>query len=57
MGIHIQQLCMLKMSKSEKPVGYLDTKDQAEEGSIWLHIQNTINLKLVHNLKVNFALI
>ena len=30
-GCCIQQLCMLKMSKNGKSVGYLDTKDVVEE--------------------------
>ena len=54
MGIYIQQLCILKMSKNRKSVEYFDTKDQAEEGSIWLHIQDIMNPKLVGYQKVNF---
>ena len=46
MGICIQQLCILKMSKNGKSVGYFDTKDQVEKESIWLYIQDTMNLKL-----------
>ena len=46
MGICIQQLCIAQMSKSGKSMGYLDIKNQAEEGSLWLNIQNTINLNL-----------
>ena len=56
MSICIQQLCISKISKSEKLVGYFDTKDQAEEKSIWLHIQDKMNLKLVAYLKANFAI-
>ena len=47
MFIRIQQLCMYKMSKNGKSVEYFDTKDQVEEGSIWLRIQDVKNLKLV----------
>ena len=57
MGICIQQLCKLKMSKNGKSVEYFDTKDQAKEGSIWLHIQDTINLNHVGYLKVNFTIL
>ena len=57
MGIHIQQLCMLKMSKNGKSVEYFGTKDQVEEGSIWLHIQDIMNLKLVGYQKVNFTML
>ena len=56
MGIRIQQLCILKMSKNGKSLEYLDTEDQAE-GRIWLHIQDVTNLKLVGYLKVNFAML
>ena len=46
MGIHIQQLCILKIGNNGKVVGYFGTKDQVEEGNIWLYIQDMINLKL-----------
>ena len=46
MGISIQQLCISKISKNGKSVGLLDTKDQPEEGSIWLNFQDTANVKL-----------
>ena len=57
MGICIEQLCISQMSRSEKSVRYLDTKDQAEKGCIWLHIQDTMNLKLFGYLKVNLKMI
>ena len=47
MGIHIQQLYVLKMSKNGKSVEYFGTKDQMEEGSICLHIQDIMNMKLL----------
>ena len=53
----IQQLCILKISKNGKSVGYLDTKDQAKEGSIRLYIQDTMNLNLVAYLKANFTML
>ena len=46
MGIHIQWLCMLKMSKNGRLVEYFRTKYHVEEGSIWLPIYNKMNLKL-----------
>ena len=46
MVIYIQQLCMSKMSKNRKSVGYLDTKDQVEKVGILLYIQDKIKLKL-----------
>ena len=55
MSIHIQQLCMLKMSKNGNSVEYFSTKDQVQEGSIWLPIQDTMNLKLVGYQRVNLA--
>ena len=57
MGICIQQLCISKMSKNGKSVEYLGTKDQVEKGSIWLHIQYTMNPKLFVSHKVNFAML
>ena len=57
MGIHIQKLCILLMSKNGKLVEYLDIKDQVEKGSIWLYIQDTTNLKLVGYQKVNLAML
>ena len=56
MGIQIQQLHMSKISKSGKSVGFFGTKDQVEEGSIWLHIQDIMNLKLFGYPKVNLAM-
>ena len=55
MGICIQQLYISKMSKNGKSVGYFQIKDQVQKGSIWLHIQDMMNLKLVGYQKVNFA--
>ena len=57
MGIHIQQLCMSKMSKNGKSVEYFNTKDQVERGSIWLYTQDIMYQKLVGYQKVNFAII
>ena len=54
MGIRIQQLCMSKMSKNGKSLEYFYTKDQVEEGSIWLYIQDMMNLKLFVYQKKNF---
>ena len=57
MGIHIQQLCMSKISKNGKSVEHFATKDQVEVGSIWLNIQNMMNLKLIGYDKVNLAIL
>ena len=57
MGIHIQQLSMSKISMSGKLVEYFDTKYQVEEGSIWLHIQDIKNLKIVGYQRVNFTML
>ena len=46
MGIRIQQLCISKISKNGKSVGFLDTKDKVEEGSIQLNIKDLTNFKL-----------
>ena len=51
MNIYTQQLCMLMISKIGKSVGYLDIKDRVEKGSVYLNIQNTMNLKLIAYLK------
>ena len=47
---------MSKMSKNGKSLEYFDTKDQVEEGSIWLRIQDMMNNKLFGYQKVNNAL-
>ena len=57
MGILIQQLCMLQMSKNGKLVDYFSTKDQAAEGNIWLPMQDTTNLKLVDFQTVNSTML
>ena len=57
MGIHIQQLCMLKMSKDGKSVEYLCKKDQVQKGSIWLPMQDMANPKLVGCQKVKFIML
>ena len=57
MGIRIQQLYMVEMSKNGKLVEYFNIKDQVEEGSICLHIHNMTNLKLICYHKVIFAVL
>ena len=57
MGIPIQQLYMLKMSKSGKSVRYFGNKDQVEEGSIGLHIQDMMNINLFAYQKANLAVL
>ena len=57
MGIRIEQLCILKMSKNGKSVGYSGTKDQVQEGSIWYHMQNMTNLKIFGYQKVNCTIL
>ena len=57
MGICIQQLCMLKMSKNRKSVEYFGTEDQVQEGSIWLCTQNMMNLKLSDYQRLNLAML
>ena len=57
MGVFIQQLCIPGMSKNGKSKYYIYTKDQVEEGNIWLHIQNMMKLKLVGYQKANFAML
>ena len=42
---------MSKMSNNWKSVEYFDAKDQVKEGSIWLPIQDIMNLELFGNLK------
>ena len=48
---------MSKMSKSGKPVGYFDTKDQEEDSNIWLYIQDMTNQKLIGYFKVNLTML
>ena len=48
---------MSKMSKNGKSVEYFGTKDQVEEGKIWLPIQDMMNLKLFGYQRVNLAML
>ena len=48
---------MSKMRKNGKSVEYFNTKDHAEEGNIWLHIQDIMNLKLLSYCKVSFTML
>ena len=57
MGIHVQQLCMLKVSKNGKSVEYFGTKNQVQEGSIWLLIQDPMNLKPVGYQRFNLLML
>ena len=57
MAIRIQELCIFKISKNRKSLEYFGTKDQVQEGSIWLYIQDIVNLKLVGYQKVNFIML
>ena len=57
MGIHIQQLCISKISKNGKSMEHFAINDQVEVGSIWLNIQNMMNLKLIGYDKVNLAIL